>query len=191
MAFSATDWAYRLSEWSGSAQGVKTWSALGTSTRIGNYYNYLSKPSYYSTSLNYFYEGYGSTTAARNPDPFYVYAYYYDYYYAQSYDVNCGYTYISANYSTANPFNYYQPQGNYSGLATYVAAPGSNYSGFSPVSYYTQFVGGATAGATTWSPATFYNYSPWGAPPYTAGANIFIGAGSSPNSAYPYQYVHN
>ena len=57
MAFSATDWAYRLSEWSGSAQGVKTWSALGTSTRIGNYYNYLSKPSYYSTSLNYFYEG--------------------------------------------------------------------------------------------------------------------------------------
>jgi hypothetical protein len=190
MAFSATDWAYRLSDWSGSAQGNKSWSALGTSTRIGQYYNYLVKPSYYSTTLNYVYVGFSPTTNARNPDPFYAYAYYYDYYYAEYYDSLCGYVYIASQFSTANPFNYYQPQGQYSGVATYVPSPASSYSPGSP-SGYTQFVGGGAGGVTAWSPATFYNYSPWGAPPYSAGANIFIGAGSSPFSAYPYQFVHS
>jgi hypothetical protein len=190
MAFSATDWAYRLSDWSGSAQGNKSWSALGTSTRIGQYYNSLFKPSYYGTSLNYVYIGFSPTTNARNPDPFYAYAYYVNYYYVAYYNSLYGFTYIATQNTAYNPFNYYQPQGQYSGLATYVPSPTQNYSGGSPSSYY-QFVGGGASGVTAWSPSTFYNYSPWGAPPYSAGANIFIGAGSSPFSAYPYQYVHS
>ena len=88
MAFSATDWAYRLSEWSGSAQGAKSWSALGTSTRIGEYFTALQKASFYSTAIDATYLGHGAggTTNARNPDPFYVSAYRYDYTYTSYYN---------------------------------------------------------------------------------------------------------
>lgn len=191
MAFSATDWAYRLSEWSGSAQGVKSWSDLGKSTQQGEYYNYVTKPSYYSGQMNYIYLGFTPTTNARNPDAFYAYAYRYDYYYLANYDSLCGYTYIVSQNSTPNAFNYYQPQGAYSGIAQYMPSPATNYT---PTSTYdttyevTQY--GGSGGVTSWSPATFYNYAPWGAAPYTAGDNISIGAGSSPFSGYPYQYVH-
>ena len=194
MAFSATDWAYRLSEWSGSAQGAKSWSALGTSTRIGEYFTALQKASFYSTAIDATYEGHGAggTTNARNPDPFYVSAYRYDYFFSEYYEVgtySSPGTYFNINFTNYATFNYYQPQGVYSAVAAYIPASTSYYSGGSPI-YYANYSVGATIGITSWSPATFYDYSPWGAPPYTAGANIFIGAGSSPFSAYPYQYVH-
>lgn len=203
MAFSATDWAYRLSDWSGSAQGNKSWSALGTSTRIGEYFTALQKASFYATAIDATYEGHGAggTTNARNPDPFYVAAYRYDYFYASFYQspdyafspASPGFFFpaFSSNYAT---FNYYQPQGVYSAVAAYIPASStfaSSTSGtYSSTNYYSSYNVGAVIGITSWSPSTFYNYSPWGAPPYTAGANIFIGAGSSPFSAYPYQYVH-
>ena len=187
MAFSATDWAYRLSEWSGSAQGNKSWSALGTSTRIGEYFTALSKASFYSTAIDAYYEGRGAvdTTNARNPDPFYVAAFRYDYYFTSYYQSNVTFFFdYSSNYAT---FNYYQPQGVYSAVAAYIPAS-TNYSspGFSSFGY-SNYTAGSAIGITSWTPSTFYNYSPWGAPPYTAGANIFIGEGQF--SAYPYQYV--
>ena len=191
MAFSATDWAYRLSDWSGSAQGNKSWSALGASTQQGQYFTSLAKPSYYDTAIYYSYEGRGAggTTGARNPDPFYVYANRYTYYYTSYYQSSPGTFYTNGGSTNYNTFNYYQPQGVYSGVAAYIPASISYYSGPGSSIYYSQYNVAAVIASLSWSPATFYNYAPWGAPPYTAGANIFIGAGSSPFSAYPYQYV--
>jgi len=187
MAFSATDWAYRLSDWSGSAQGNKSWSALGASTQQGQYFTVLSKPNFYDTLIYYSYEGRGAggTTGARNPDPFTVSTYRIDYFYSSYYS---SFGYFQSTTTAYGNVDYYQPQGNYSGGATYVPASGTFYSAGSP-SYYAEYNVAAVMGVNSWTPNTFYNYSPWGAPPYSAGDNIFIGAGSSPFSAYPYQYV--
>jgi hypothetical protein len=193
MGFSATEWATRLSEWSGSSQGNKSWSGLGASTRQGEYYSYVAKPSYYSGQMNWGYLGFAPTAInPRNVEAFYAYAYRYDYYYRVYYSNLCGYTYTAANYSTANPFNYYQPQGYYDGIAQYMPSPSTNYSAISyTFSFYEVTQYGGSGGVTSWSPATFYNYAPWGAPPYTAGANISIGPGNGPAfSGYPYQYIH-
>jgi len=192
MSFSATDWKDRLASWSGSVQGDRSWSALGRSTRIGEYFNYFYK--YNPNQLRYVFRGFSypnqAAGAERNTDPYYVSAYQTIYVYAYSYDNLCGYTQVFAAYSYNSPFNFYVGQGNYTGLAEYIATSNTTAYYTNP-SYYATTQYGQFAAVSSWSPSTFYNYSPWGAGPYSAGSNISIGAGSSPFSGYPYQYVHN
>ena len=192
MSFSATDWRNRLSEWSGSLQGDRSWSALGRSTRIGEYFNYFYKNG--SNQLRYVYRGFSypnqSPYAEKNVEPYYAYAYQTIYVYAYSYDNLCGYTQVFAAYSYNSPFNFYVGQGNYTGLAEYISTNIVTAYSTNP-SYYSMTTFGAYAAVSSWSPSTFYNYSPWGAGPYSAGSNISIGAGNGPYSGYPYQYIHN
>lgn len=184
MAFSATDWRYRLSEWSGSSQGNRSWSGLGASTRNGQYYSYFYT---YNYAIHYVYVGFGGTTNARNVEPYYASAYRVDYFQAYSYNPLCGYTQYFQNYSSYVYFNFYVGQGNYTGYATSKPSPYYFYSGYSY--YYTEiYNSGGYSAVTSWSPSTFYNYSPYGGGPYSAGSNIFIGSGGS--SGYPYQYIH-
>lgn len=192
MAFSASDWRTRLSEWSGSIQGDRSWSGLGRSTRIGEYFNYWYKSGPY---IYFVYRGFSypnqSPTAERNVEPYYMYALYRGYVYVYRYFINSGYTQIIQNYSFDNYFNNYVGQGNYTGFGAYVSY--NTFSSFqgSFNTYYTTIVNrGQYSQPLSWSPSTFYNYAPWGAGPYSANSNISIGAGNGPFSGYPYQYIH-
>lgn len=198
MAFSATEWRDELASWSGSSQSDRSWSALGKSTRIGEYFSYFfvqsSSP---SKTINYIYRGLSypnqSPTTEKNVEAFYGSGYYTTYvvgglYYGTGFFQN-------TNYSFNTNFNWYSGQGNYSGFG--FTAP-ANYITFQPATpsftayYIATYYAGYTA-PTSWSPSTFYNYSPWGAGPYSAGSNVAIGRGpaGSPSSGYPYQYIHN
>jgi len=192
MAFSATDWRDRLASWSGSSQGDRSWSGLGRSTRIGNYFSYFyTFYNGYNKTVQYVYRGtsYPSQTpqAERNVEPFYGAGFYTTYVYAGVY-ITFGSFNTFANYSYNTNFNWYQGQGNYSGYATSAPNSFSTYYGNGYSYYYSNTNYAGYGQATSWSPSTFYNYSPWGAGPYTAGSNISIGNGIY--SGYPYQYVH-
>jgi len=196
MSFSATQWATRLSEWSGSAQGDRSWSGLGRSTSQGQYFTYFDVYYYGGGKvIAWAYRGYSypsqTPTAERNVEAFYGSGYYTTYVYAGYYNVLAGFFNAFANYSYNTNMNWYQPQGYYSGIVTYAPYNGGTYYQNSTYSYYYAVTNYAGYGAATaWSPSTFYNYAPWGVGPYSAGSNISIGAGNGPYSGYPYQYVH-
>lgn len=197
MAFSATQWRDELASWSGSSQGDRSWSALGKSTRIGEYFSYFFVQYQPGKDINYIYRGLSypnqSPTTEKNVEAFYGSGYYTTYVVAGLYNINNGTFSYTANYSFNTNFNWYQGQGNYSGYAFSAPANYITYQGGSPTSYYAAtYYAGYTA-PTSWSPSTFFNYSPWGSGPYSAGSNIAIGRGpaGSPASGYPYQYIHN
>jgi len=190
MAFNATEWRDLLSDYSGSTAGTRSWSALGESQAVGKYYLQLFKSS--TGGSNYAIKArirgcQPSNSSAKNVSSFYSVAGN-----AQAYRTSFNAYY---GFFTSTSFT----NGTLFSTPSHVYTLGNVIDNVTDTSYY----GFSVAESTFWSAGNvttmngaetveFYNFSPWGAPPYSGGSpgsNVAIGRGPSgtPSSGYPYQ----
>lgn len=180
MSFNATQWRDLIADYSGSQSGTRSWGVLGQCQYQGQYYiQAVLESNKLKTRIRGCGGGIGKNVLS---------------FYSVSATARAYSTYFNAYYGYFN-FTYYQTGTLYSTPA-YVYYLGTNISGLTNTSY----VGYSNGNSTYWSVqgvngingttyVAFYSYTPWGAPPYSAGSNIAIGHGNqgSPTSGYPYQ----
>lgn len=183
MAFSATNWRDLLSNYSGSQAGTRSWSVLGQSQYQGKYYMQVFNYPNWKVRIR----GCGGGTG-KNVESFYkivgsvsVFSTNFNGYYGY-------FTYFTYANGTV-----YSTPANISTFATFLYAPNQYFTGYS-IGSSTQYSAGPVVSINDTTYVAFYNYSPWGSGPYTAGSNIAIGKGDvgpAPYSGYPYQRYYN
>lgn len=187
MAFSATQWRDLIADYSGSQAGTRSWSVLGKSQYNGQYYLQLFKS---NTGGN----NYAIKARIRGCAP------------GASNVKNVQSFYSVAGNAVAFTTNFNAYFGYFTGTSyaagtlfstpTYVTTLGdvidnvtdTSFTGFS-TGNSTFWAAGSVTGMNGTSFVAFFNYSPWGAGPYSAGSNVAIGRGpfGSPASGFPYQ----
>jgi len=189
MSFNSTEWRNLLSNHSGSQVGTRSWSVLGNSQYQGEYYGTVTKvysgtPDTYNMKVRI--EGCkGTSSNPKTVESFYSVTgqrFTFQTYYAPQTSTFLYQTLTNTIFST--PFSAYT-------LGTLaIVADTSFITSFTSEQFFNQ--SGTVTAFNGNNSHNFYNYSPWGASPYSGGSpgsDVAIGRGpsGSPSSGYPYQ----
>lgn len=192
MAFSATEWRNLIANYSGSQAGTRSWGVLGNSQAQGKFYvatykDYAGYGSSYKMRAKV--EGCAGGYQPKNVTSFYSvrvgiiqFSTFYNAYTFPSF---------TTNYTANNVTIYSTPAGVYT-LGTIGTYTDTLYTAPAIGSQtYFQVVGNKALNGSFY--VAFYNFSPWGTGPFSAGSNVAIGRGpaGSPSSGYPYQRFYD
>mgnify|MGYP003334457051 CR=1 FL=1 len=180
MAWSATQWRDRLNDYSGSVLGTRSWGEMGNSQYQGKFKFRVFGGAGGPFTIRH--RTCGTPTA-----------------YPKVVGNVSGLFTVQYRYTNFKPTTYYSYYSYYPSVGFYMAAGNAtayapspmstfNYVGFSVGSsrFQNSLAQGTSNVYNTYTYA-FYNYSPWGAGPYSAGANIIISNGTN----FPYQRLYS